>query len=168
MAGRSLTSRTFSSRQRPICLLYERACPHRRADHLHPASFRGLTAGRELTKSELITEIATAHPHLRGEDVETIVTTILGGIASALVRGDRVELRGFGAFTVRRRDPRTGRNPRNGDPVLVDAKSVPSFKAGKDLSLRVDAGRAARTGPKTGLTELDGAWLKGGLHAETD
>ena len=103
-----------------------------------------------MTKSELITEIATANPHLRGEDVETILAAILDGIASALVRGDRVELRGFGAFTVRRRDPRTGRDPRNGDPVSVDAKSVPFFKAGKDLSLRVDAGRAARTGPKRG------------------
>src|SRR5271157_342803 len=134
MAGRSLTSRTFSLRQRTIYLLYERACPHRRADHLYLASFRGLTAGRALTKSELITEIATANPHLRGEDVETILAAILDGIASALVRGDRVELRGFGAFTVRRRDPLTGRDPRNGDPVSVDAKSVPFFKAGKDLS----------------------------------
>jgi len=104
-------------------------------------------AGSALTKSELVAEIVTANPHLRGEDVETIVATILDGIASALARGDRVELRGFGAFTVRRRAPHVGRNPRNGESVLVEAKSVPFFKAGKDLSLRVDAGRSACTGP---------------------
>jgi integration host factor subunit beta len=103
-----------------------------------------------LTRSELIAELAAAHAQLRGEDLETIVATIFDGIASALTRGDRVELRGFGAFTVRWRDPRVGRNPRNGEAVSVEAKSVPFFKAGKELRLRVDAGKAGRTGRKRG------------------
>lgn len=98
-----------------------------------------------MTKSELIAEMATANPHLRGQDVETIVATILDEISAALARGARVELRGFGAFTVRRRDPRVGRNPRNGESVSVDAKWVPFLKTGKDLRLRVDVGKAART-----------------------
>ena len=103
-----------------------------------------------MTKSELIAEMAAAHTQLRGEDVETIVAAILDGITSALARGDRVELRGFGAFTARRRDPRTGRNPRTGRPAPVEAKSVPFFKAGKDLLLRVQAGKAARADRKRG------------------
>ena len=106
--------------------------------------------GRALTKSELIAEMAAAHTQLRGEDVETIVATILDGITSALARGDQVKLRGFGAFTVRRRDPRTGRNPRTGQPVPVEAKSVPFFKAGKDLLRRVQAGKTAKADRQRG------------------
>jgi len=106
--------------------------------------------GSALTRSELIAEMAAAHTQLHGEDVETIVATILNGITSALARGDRVELRGFGTFTARRRDPRTGRNPRTGQPVPVEAKSVPFFKAGKDLLLRVQAGKAASADRKRG------------------
>jgi integration host factor subunit beta len=106
--------------------------------------------GSALIKSELIAEMAAAHTQLRGEDVETIVAAILDGITSALARGDRVELRGFGAFTVRRRDPRTGRNPRTGQPVPVEAKSVPFFKAGKDLLLRVQARKIASADRKRG------------------
>ena len=101
-----------------------------------------------MTRSELIAELAAANTQLRGEDIEIIVTTIFDGIAAALTRGDRVELRGFGAFTVRRRDPRTGRNPRTGEAVAVDAKSVPFFKAGKELRLRLNAGQAALTNHK--------------------
>jgi integration host factor subunit beta len=100
-------------------------------------------AGSVLTRFELIAEIATDNAHLRAGDVETVVATILDGIASALARGDRVELRGFGTIPVRRRGPRVGRNPRNGRTVSVDAKSVPFFKAGKELRLRVDARKAA-------------------------
>jgi integration host factor subunit beta len=106
--------------------------------------------GSALTKSELIAEMTAAHTQLRGEDVETIVATILDGIAAALARGDRVELRGFGAFTVRRRDPRTGRNPRTGQPVPVEAKSVPFFKAGKGLLLRMQARKIASADRKRG------------------
>ncbi|WP_428486021.1 integration host factor subunit beta [Rhodopila sp.] len=97
-----------------------------------------------MTKSELITELATANPHLRGHDVETIVATIFEEISYALARGERVELRGFGAFTVKQRDARTGRNPRTGASVAVDQKSVPFFKAGKELRLRVNAGKIQR------------------------
>ena len=103
-----------------------------------------------MTRSGLIAELAAANPQLSGEDVEIIVATIFDGIAAALTRGDRVELRGFGAFTVRRRDPRAGRNPRTGEVVSVDAKSVPFFKAGKELRLRLNAGQAALTSHKRG------------------
>jgi integration host factor subunit beta len=91
-----------------------------------------------LTRSELIAELAAANTQLRSEDVATIVATIFNGIAATLARGDRVELRGFGAFTVRRRDPRAGRNPRTGEVVSVDTKSAPFFRAGKGLQLRVN------------------------------
>lgn len=100
--------------------------------------------GGALTKSELIAELAAANPHLRGQDVETIVATIFEEISYALARGERVELRGFGAFTVKHRDARTGRNPRTGEAVDVDEKSVPFFKAGKELRLRVNGGKIAR------------------------
>ena len=103
-----------------------------------------------MTRSELIAELAAANTQLRGEDVETIVAAIFDGIAAALARGDRVELRGFGAFTVRQRDPRLGRNPRNGEPVAVAAKTVPFFRAGKQLRLRMNARKTSRTDRKRG------------------
>ena len=91
-----------------------------------------------MTKSELIAELAASNPHLRGADVELIVATIFDQITGALARGERVELRGFGAFTVKRRNARTGRNPRTGEAVPVDEKAVPFFKAGKELRDRVN------------------------------
>ena len=94
-----------------------------------------------MTKSELIAELADNNPHLRGADVELIVATIFDQITVALARGERVELRGFGAFTVKRRNARTGRNPRTGEAVPVDEKAVPFFKAGKELRDRVNRGR---------------------------
>jgi integration host factor subunit beta len=92
-----------------------------------------------MTKSELILRLAETNPHLYQRDVERIVTTIFGEIADALARGDRVELRGFGAFSVKRRDARVGRNPRTGDSVRVDEKFVPYFKTGKQLRDRLNA-----------------------------
>ncbi len=86
-----------------------------------------------MTKSELIAAIAEANPHLYQRDVERIVTTIFDEITAALANGDRVELRGFGAFSVKHRGPRTGRNPRTGEKVDVAAKRVPYFKTGKQL-----------------------------------
>lgn len=86
-----------------------------------------------MTKSELIARLAERNPHLYLRDVERIVSTIFDEIASALARGDRVELRGFGAFSVKKRDARTGRNPRTGETVKVDEKAVPYFKTGKQL-----------------------------------
>ena len=97
-----------------------------------------------MTRSELIAELAGANPHLRAADVEIIVATIFEEISSALSRGERVELRGFGAFTVKRRDARTGRNPRTGESVPVDEKAVPFFKAGKELRERVNRGPAPK------------------------
>ena len=93
-----------------------------------------------MTKSELIAELAAANPHLQGRDVELIVATIFDEITDALSRGERVELRGFGAFTVKKRDARTGRNPRTGEAVPVSGKAVPFFKAGKELRERVNRG----------------------------
>ena len=101
-----------------------------------------------MTRSELIADLATANPHLMSRDVELIVSTIFDEITAALSRGARVELRGFGAFTVKKRDARTGRNPRTGEAVPVDEKVVPFFKAGKELRERINRGptpRAIRT-----------------------
>jgi integration host factor subunit beta len=86
-----------------------------------------------MTKSELISFLAESNPHLYQRDVERIVSTIFDEISSALARGDRVELRGFGAFSVKEREARVGRNPRTGDSVSVAAKRVPYFKTGKQL-----------------------------------
>jgi integration host factor subunit beta len=97
-----------------------------------------------MTKSELTADLAAANPHLTGRDVELIVATVFDEITGALARGERVELRGFGAFTVKHRNARTGRNPRTGEAVPVDEKAVPFFKAGKELRERVNKGRPAR------------------------
>jgi len=92
-----------------------------------------------MTKSELIARLSEANPHLYQRDIERIVTTIFDEIATALARGDRVELRGFGAFSVKRRDARQGRNPRTGETVSVTEKAVPFFKTGKQLRERLNS-----------------------------
>lgn len=91
-----------------------------------------------MTKSELIQRLAELNPHLYQRDIERIVSTIFDEIAEALADGKRVELRGFGAFSVKDRDARLGRNPRTGDTVQVDAKRVPFFKTGKQLRERLN------------------------------
>jgi integration host factor subunit beta len=98
-----------------------------------------------MIKSELIQQIAEDNPHLYQRDVERIVSTLFEEISTlfeeitaALARGDRVELRGFGAFSVKQRDARMGRNPRTGAAVPVPEKSVPFFKAGKELRERMN------------------------------
>ena len=101
--------------------------------------------GSAMTRSELIAELAVANPHLMARDVELIVSTVFDEITAALSRGERVELRGFGAFTVKRRTARTGRNPRTGAAVPVQEKAVPFFKAGKELRERVNRGKPARS-----------------------
>ena len=93
-----------------------------------------------MLRSELIARLAEEHPDLRPDDVERVVTTVLNEIGDALARGDRVELRGFGAFSVRERGARKGRNPRTGEAVEVEAKSVPFFRPGKELRARVNGG----------------------------
>ena len=92
-----------------------------------------------MIKSELVQVIAEMNPHLYQRDVEKIVNTVLEEIAGALARGDRVELRGFGAFSVKNRPARTGRNPRTGVTVHVEEKWVPFFKTGKELRERLNA-----------------------------
>ncbi len=91
-----------------------------------------------MTKSELILRLSEQNPHLYQRDVERLVACVFDEITAALARGDRVELRGFGAFSVKQRDARVGRNPRTGESVQVDAKSVPFFKTGKQLRVRLN------------------------------
>src|SRR5215217_6285157 len=91
-----------------------------------------------MIKSELVSTIAERTPHLGNGHVENIVTSILDTIADALARGDRVELRGFGAFSVKCRGAHTGRNPRTGETVSVSEKVMPVFKAGKEMRIRLN------------------------------
>ena len=91
-----------------------------------------------MIRSELIQRIADENPHLYQRDVERIVNTIFEEIIGAMANGDRVELRGFGAFSVKRRDGRVGRNPRTGEAVQVEEKHVPFFKTGKLLRDRLN------------------------------
>jgi integration host factor subunit beta len=91
-----------------------------------------------MIRSELIQKIAEENPHLYQRDVERIVNTIFEEIITAMSEGNRVELRGFGAFSVKHRDARTGRNPRTGETVHVEAKCVPFFKTGKLLRERLN------------------------------
>lgn len=91
-----------------------------------------------MIKSELVQRIAERNPHLYQRDIEILVGAILDEIIDALARGDRVELRGFGAFSTRARQARIGRNPRTGGTVQVEEKVVPYFKTGKDLRARLN------------------------------
>ncbi len=97
-----------------------------------------------MTRSELIAGLVEDNPHLTIADVERIVSTLFDEMTGALARGERVELRGFGAFTVKRRAARMGRNPRTGQSVSVEQKAVPFFKAGKELRERVNRPTATK------------------------
>ncbi|MCV2874846.1 integration host factor subunit beta [Rhodobacteraceae bacterium XHP0102] len=92
-----------------------------------------------MIRSELVQKLAEENPHLYQRDVERIVAAIFDEIIEAMARGDRVELRGFGAFSVKKREARVGRNPRTGETVSVDEKHVPFFKAGKLLRERLNS-----------------------------
>ena len=92
-----------------------------------------------MIRSELVSAIARENPGLRAEEVEKIVSTFFDEIGQKLASGGRVELRGFGAFSTRARDPRRGRNPRTGDTVGVPGKRVPYFKPGKEMRARLNA-----------------------------
>jgi integration host factor subunit beta len=94
--------------------------------------------GPALIKSELIEKISQQNPHLYQRDVENVLNSILGAITDALANGDRVELRGFGAFSVKQRPARVGRNPRSGESVKVEEKCVPFFKTGKEMRERLN------------------------------
>lgn len=93
-----------------------------------------------MIRSELVEKIAADNPHLYQRDVERIVSTVFDEIIQAMAEGNRVELRGFGAFSVKKRDARTGRNPRTGESVSVEEKHVPFFKTGKLLRDRLNGG----------------------------
>jgi integration host factor subunit beta len=108
----------------------------RAIDRLASLYIRG--AATAMTKSELVRRLAESNPHLYQRDVEIIVTTIFAEIAAALSRGDRVELRGFCSFSVKRRGARVARNPKTGDSVTVSEKRIPVFRTGKPLSDRLN------------------------------
>ena len=91
-----------------------------------------------MTKSELIARLAERHPHLLAADAELAVKTMLDAMVDSLVGGKRIEIRGFGSFSLNYRPPRVGRNPKTGERVSVEGKYVPHFKAGKELRDRVD------------------------------
>jgi integration host factor subunit beta len=93
-----------------------------------------------MLRSELVAKLQDEFQPMRASEVEHAVDVVLEEIAQALATGGRVELRGFGAFSVRKRDARTGRNPRTGATVKVSAKRVPFFKPGKELRLKVNGG----------------------------
>jgi integration host factor subunit beta len=91
-----------------------------------------------MTRSDLIAELAASTPHLRQHDAELIVLAVFDQISDALARGDRVELRGFGSFTMRQHKAHTGRNPRTGEARPVTARAAPHFKAGRALLRRLN------------------------------
>jgi integration host factor subunit beta len=91
-----------------------------------------------MIRSELVQMLATDNPDLSAREIERIVEIFFEEITARLVADGRVELRGFGAFSTRARDARTGRNPRTGEAVDVDAKRVPYFKPGKEMRLRLN------------------------------
>lgn len=105
---------------------------------LLPGQITNQQEGKLMIKSELVQKLAEANPGLQQKVVERVVTTIFDEIVEALASGKRVELRGFGAFSTRDRMARTGRNPRTGEAVAVEAKRVPYFKAGKELRERLN------------------------------
>lgn len=96
-----------------------------------------------MTKSELIERLSMQYPELRAQDVEEAVKLIIEKICQSLEKGDRVEIRGFGSFSLHFREERRGRNPKTGEAVDVPAKSIPYFRAGKELRERVDEAAAA-------------------------
>ncbi|MCE2880484.1 MAG: integration host factor subunit beta [Comamonadaceae bacterium] len=91
-----------------------------------------------MTRSDLVEELANRFPQLTQKDAESAVKAILDAMSQALVRGHRIEIRGFGSFTINRRPPRMGRNPRSGESVAIPEKRVPHFKPGKALREAVD------------------------------
>src|SRR5512139_2484448 len=102
-----------------------------------------------MTKSELIEILSRKQSHLPAKDVELAVKTVLEYMAQTLATGERIEIRGFGSFSLHYRPPRVGRNPKSGDPVSLPAKYVPHFKPGKELRERVNLG--AETAPEIKL-----------------
>lgn len=100
-----------------------------------------------MTRSDLVEELAARFTQLAHRDAELAVKTVLDAMSEALVRGHRIEIRGFGSFSINRRPPRKGRNPRSGETVMIPEKRVPHFKPGKALREAVDAASAAQGNP---------------------
>ncbi len=109
-----------------------------------------------MTKRDLIEEVAQHYPRFSRRDAEVMVTTVFDSMTEALAKTERIEIRGFGSFIVKRRPAREGRNPRTGEVVAVAEKKVPLFKVGKELRLRVD-GRSLEAVELETKTEVDGA-----------
>jgi len=107
-----------------------------------------------MTKRQLIEAVADARQDLPRRDVETLVNAVFKTLAEALTRGERIEIRGFGSFIVKRRNAREGLNPKTGEVVSVAAKRVPFFKAGKELKVRVDRKPRGDDGSAPGSDEL--------------
>ena len=91
-----------------------------------------------MTKSELVLQLAKQYPHLYQRDIEKLVNTILGEISTTLIKGGRVELRGFGAFSIRKREARVARNPKNGQKVSIGERHAIYFRTGKELRKRIN------------------------------
>jgi integration host factor subunit beta len=108
-----------------------------------------------MIKSQLVARLGQRYPHLYHRDVERIVSTVLDEISKALAKGDRVELRGFGAFSVKSRPARQGRNPRTGETVSVQEKRAPFFRTGKELRERLNV--AASPGPSSSSSPREAA-----------
>lgn len=108
-----------------------------------------------MTKSELINMLATRYNQLVAKDAELAVKAILDAMSHSLAQGDRIEIRGFGSFGLNYRPPRTGRNPKTGDKVLVPEKHVPHFKAGKELRDRVDGQESDGADDDNGMADSD-------------
>ncbi|OZI24960.1 integration host factor subunit beta [Bordetella genomosp. 7] len=119
-----------------------------------------------MTKSELIAALAARYPQLAARDTDYAVKTMLDAMTQALASGQRIEIRGFGSFSLSQRSPRIGRNPKSGEQVLVPGKQVPHFKAGKELRERVDlAGDAAASPPPAGDASDESQPTLLGAHA---
>ncbi len=102
-----------------------------------------------MTRSDLVDELAARFTQLTHRDAELAVKTVLDAMSEALVRGHRIEIRGFGSFSINRRPPRVGRNPRSGESVMIPEKRVPHFKPGKALREAVDAATVPSRTPET-------------------
>jgi integration host factor subunit beta len=110
-----------------------------------------------MIKSELVQKLSEQNPHLYQRDIEKIVNAILDTISDALAQGGRVELRGFGTFSVKRRDARAGRNPRTGEAVSISEKVVPVFKTGKEMRHRLNPASQKRVKKSVaGATDVKG------------
>ena len=112
-----------------------------------------------MIKSELVEKLADENPHLFQRDIENIVNAILDEVGNAMARGDRVELRGFGAFAVKNRPARVGRNPRTGEQVDVGEKYVPQFKAGKEIRERLNRLSRRRSGTELTMIRRIVGWV---------